>query len=152
MNGRRLSMVTATLGLVALLFLDDSARTQEAAAQADGVEVLARGPVHEAFALPGNTQPESGPVVTKPPPDSIEEVPPDQKPEGDNVQWISGYWAWDDDQGDYLWVSGCWRVPPPGRRWLPGHWQEIDKGWLWVAGFWAPATVEEVHYLPSPPP
>src|SRR5581483_726268 len=95
---------------------------------------------------------ESGPVVTKPPPDPIEEVAPDQKPEGDNVQWISGYWAWDDDRGDYLWVSGFWRAPPPGRRWLAGHWQETDKGWLWVAGFWTPANTDRLQYLPPPPP
>ena len=51
------------------------------------------------------------------PPDPIPEEPPDQKPKGDNVQWIPGYWAWDDDRQDFLWVSGCWRVPPSGRNW-----------------------------------
>src|SRR5205823_605351 len=62
------------------------------------------------------------------------------------------YWAWDGEQKDYLWVSGFWRAPPPGRRWLPGHWQQIDRGWLWAAGFWTPIATAEVHYLPPPPP
>jgi len=152
MNTRGLSVLAVALGLVTLLFLGNSSRTQEMAAQLPGAEIQARGPVHEAFAQPLNTQPEQGPVVTKRPPDQIEELPPDQKPQGDNVQWIPGYWAWDDDSSDFLWVSGCWRDVPPGQRWMPGHWQEIDNGWLWVSGFWSPANTQEVQYLPPPPP
>jgi hypothetical protein len=142
------------LGLGAVLLVGTPAQTEQPPPppQPEGVEVLARGPVHEAYAQPVTTQPEPGPVVTKEPPESIEELPPDQRPEGDNVQWIPGYWAWDGDQGEYLWVSGFWRAPPPGRSWMPGHWQEVDQGWMWVAGFWAPANVDEVHYLPPPPP
>jgi hypothetical protein len=137
---------------MALLFLGQSARAREVPDQPPGVEVQARGPVHEAFAQPVNTSPEQGIVVTKPPPALIDEVPPDQKPEGDNVEWIPGYWSWEDEKSDYIWVSGFWRIPPPGMRWMPGHWQEIDKGWLWVVGFWAPVDVQEVRYLPAPPP
>jgi hypothetical protein len=121
------------------------------ASQAEGVEVLARGPVHEAYMEPVTTQPQPSPVVSEPPPEPIEEVPPDQKPDGDNCQWIPGYWAWDDEPAGYIWVSGFWRVAPSGRRWMPGHWQEIDKGWQWVAGFWAPADAEEIVYVPYPP-
>ncbi|MBN9121594.1 MAG: hypothetical protein J0I06_21005, partial [Planctomycetes bacterium] len=57
----------------------------------DGVEVLAKGPVHEGFATTAEA-PTAAPVVAKQPPDPIEELPPDQKPAGDNVQWIPGYW------------------------------------------------------------
>src|SRR5437867_2448331 len=78
-----------------------------------GIEVLARGPVHEAFATP-TTEPAPTKSVSKPPPKPIEEMPPEQKPDGD-VVWINGYWAWDDDRNDFLWVSGIWRTPPPGR-------------------------------------
>ncbi|QJW99935.1 hypothetical protein FTUN_7558 [Frigoriglobus tundricola] len=117
-----------------------------------GVDVQARGPVHEAFAQPSDLQPAPGPVVTKQPPEPIEELPPDQKPEGDNVQWIPGYWAWDDGTQNFMWISGCWRDVPPGRRWLPGHWQPVDGGWVWVAGFWAPNELTQVQYLPTPPP
>ena len=55
-----------------------------------------------------------GAVVPKQPPDPIPEVPPDQKPEAENAQWLPGYWAWDEDRKDFIWVSGFWRVPPPG--------------------------------------
>src|SRR5262245_23480099 len=80
-----------------------------------GVEVQARGPLHEAFAEPVSGKPQPGPVVAKKPPAPIEELPPDRKPAGDNVQWIGGYWAWDDDRNDFLWVSGLYRQPPAGR-------------------------------------
>ncbi|HLZ08844.1 MAG TPA: hypothetical protein VKT80_09675, partial [Chloroflexota bacterium] len=139
MNSYRLPLVAGAFGIAALLALDQSGRAEDPPAQ-PGVEVLARGPVHEAFALPTSLQPEPGMVAPKAPPELIDEVSPDQKPEGDNVQWISGYWSWDEDRTDYVWVSGFWRVPPPGRRWLAGHWQPIDKGWQWVAGFWTPAA------------
>ncbi len=148
MNSHRLFLAAAltwTLPLIAL-------RADQPPASPDGVEVQARGPVHEAFAQPVNRQPEPGPVVPKQPPDPIEEVPPDEKPEGDNVQWIPGYWAWDDEQTNFLWVSGFWRVPPPARTWVSGHWQEVDTGWQWTNGFWASADTTELHYLPPPPP
>src|SRR5690242_16100732 len=54
-----------------------------------GVEVLARGPVHEAFASltaePAPTQ-----AVPRHPPKPLEELPPAEKPEG-HVVWIGGY-------------------------------------------------------------
>ena len=95
----------------------------------EGVEVLARGPVHEAYAEPTEVRPEASPLITKQPPEPINEWPPDQKPEGDNVQWIPGYWGWDQDQGDYLWVSGFWQHaasrPAVGARQLA-----TGRGWL----------------------
>src|SRR5258706_1355798 len=63
-----------------------------------GAEVQTRGPVHEAFAGVVTFNPVPGVVIPKAPPATIEEVPPDQKPEGDNVTWIPGYWAWDDER------------------------------------------------------
>jgi hypothetical protein len=121
-------------------------------ADVPGIDVQARGPVHEAFAQPATASPVPGAVVAKQPPEPIEELPPDQKPAGDNVQWIPGYWAWDDETSQFLWVSGCWRDAPPGHRWVPGHWQEVEGGWVWVSGLWAPDAVSEVQYLPAPPP
>ena len=87
-----------------------------------GVQVLTRGPVHEAFAETVTFDPEPGIVVPKAPPAAIEELPPDQKPEGANVAWVPGYWGWDDERSDFLWVSGIWRDLPPGRQWVPGYW------------------------------
>ena len=75
---------------------------------------LTRGPVHEAFAQPVVFDPEPGEIVPKQPPEAIEEVPPEEKPEGEDVVWIPGYWSWDDDSDTFLWVSGLWRMQPPG--------------------------------------
>ena len=117
----------------------------------NGITVQASGPIHEAFAEPTPANPQPGSIVPKQPPDPIPEQPPDQKPEGDNVVWIPGYWAWDVDRGDYLWVSGFWRIPPPGQRWVPGYWAQADGGWQWVPGLWAPIEQQDVSYLPPPP-
>jgi hypothetical protein len=116
-----------------------------------GVQVLTRGPVHEAFAGIITSNPEPGVVVPKAPPETIEEVPPDEKPEGANVTWIPGYWAWDDERTDYLWVSGVWRALPPGRQWVAGYWGKSAQGFQWTSGYWADATASETTYLPAPP-
>jgi hypothetical protein len=107
--------------------------------------------VHEAFAVPADKAPVAGPVVPQPPPAPVPEVPPEQRPEGDNVAWVPGYWGWDAGRNDYVWVSGCWRVPPPGRQWVPGYWTQTADGCQWVSGFWAPAGQQELPYLPQPP-
>ena len=126
-----------------------------------GIEAQPRGPVHEGFAQPFQLQPEPGPVVPKQPPEPIPEVPPDMKPDGDNTQWIPGYWAWDSVKGEYLWVSGTYRNAPPGRQYVPGYWTQSNDGWRWVQGYWAPAngpgspfadpSQYQPQYTPAPP-
>ncbi len=116
-----------------------------------GVEVMTRGPIHEAFAQPVNTGSVRPLVVPKSPPAAIEETPPDLKPAEEDVLWIPGYWGWDDDRSDFVWVSGVWRVPPPGQRWIPGYWVEVSGGYQWVAGFWSGVDTTEVAYYPEPP-
>ena len=119
----------------------------------DDVEVLTRGPVHEAFAEPLAKNPEAGLTVPRKPPEDIAEVAPDFKPEGDDVVWIPGYWAWDDDRDDFLWVSGIWRKLPPGLRWIPGYWVDADADgdWQWVSGLWVPDQQDELAYRLAPP-
>jgi hypothetical protein len=116
-----------------------------------GISVLTRGPVHEAFAGTVTFDPQPGIIVAAAPPADIEELPPEQKPEGANVAWIPGYWAWDDDSRNFLWVSGIWRALPPGRQWLPGYWGAAGHGAQWTSGYWADARLTEVEYLPEPP-
>jgi hypothetical protein len=115
-------------------------------------EVLTRGPVHEAFAETVLFNPEKGMLAPKPPPAAIEEVPPDERPEGVNVEWIPGYWSWDDERGDYIWVSGVWRALPPGREWVAGYWVETPQGAQWISGYWADASAAQVEYLSEAPP
>jgi hypothetical protein len=118
----------------------------------EGVEVLTRGPMHEAYAAPQTLNPGPSPIVPKRPPEPIPEVPPDQKPDGANIIWIGGYWAWDDATAEYAWISGFWRDLPPGQRWIPGHWVEAQGGWQWVSGMWAGQAQTQISYVPAPPP
>jgi hypothetical protein len=166
----RFALIASILGFAFWIMEPALCRTQEATSsdqdqvQQEGVQVEARGPVHEAFAEPPIRGPRATPIVPKEPPAPIEELPPDQKPEGDNVVWIPGYWAWDADRNDFLWVSGTYRAVPPGRSWVPGRWNQVEGGWQWVAGYWAEETTQdqaaqdqtaqsgnEVDYLPPPP-
>jgi hypothetical protein len=123
----------------------------QASADAADVEVLTRGPVHEAFAQHYDSSPQPGPVVTKAPPEPINEIPPDFEPEGNNVQWIPGYWSWDAERQDFVWISGLWRDVPPNQRWVPGSWSQVDGGFQWISGFWTSQDVQEITYLPAPP-
>jgi len=121
------------------------------AAGSAGMEVLTRGPIHEAYAQPVNTGAVTPLAVTKKPPEPIEETPPDAKPADENAVWIGGYWSWDDERKDFLWVSGVWRVPPPGSRWISGYWTAAAGSHQWVPGLWSPVANQEVEYFPEPP-
>jgi hypothetical protein len=115
------------------------------------VQIQARGPVHEAFAQPIGEQPEPGPVAPQQPPPPVPEQPPAERPSGDNVEWLPGYWSWDGAQNQFVWVSGTWRQAPPGRRFVPGYWNFDGDNWRWVNGFWAPAGQQDLSYYPQPP-
>jgi hypothetical protein len=113
-------------------------------------EHLLRGAMHEAFAAPVPFNPEPGIVVPKEPPAPINEMPPEMRPDADSI-WLEGYWAWDDELEEFIWISGVYRVPPPGRRWVPGNWRKVAEGHQWNAGFWAALEQDELAYLPDPP-
>ena len=92
-------------------------------------EVLTRGPVNEAFAKPVTLEDQTGFIAPTQPPANAEEVPPAEKPSGEQFAWVPGYWAWDSERKGYIWVSGCWRAVPPGRYWFPDYWSQTDQGW-----------------------
>ena len=49
---------------------------------------------------------------------------------GDGYIWTPGYWAWDDDAGDYYWVPGTWILAPEvGYLWTPPYWAWVGR-WL----------------------
>jgi hypothetical protein len=125
----------------------------DAAAPVDqeGVETLTRGPIHEAFANPADSEPRPGPVVPDKPPPDVPEQPPAYQPEG-NFVWIPGYFEWDEDRPGFIWVTGVWRQPPPGQRWMPGYWQDVEGGWQRVRGFWIDDNMDQVSYQATPPP
>ena len=115
-------------------------------------QVLNEGPIHEAFAQPVPSNPQAGIVAPNEPPAAIAEKPAAEKPKGAQYVWIPGYWAWDTTRKDYVWVSGCWRVPPANMSWIPGYWNKTPQGWQWVPGFWIPTSrANQIEYLPQPP-
>jgi WXXGXW repeat (2 copies) len=115
-----------------------------------GIIIQSRGPIHEAFAQPVELNPTPTTTVPKAPPPAVPELPPGEKPSGANVQWIPGYWGWDPDKNDFLWVSGVWRNAPPDRKWTPGYWNKAGDGWQWISGFWGDAKGKPA-YQPQPP-
>jgi hypothetical protein len=124
----------------------------KAPAPDNGIAVQTTGPIHEAFAQPIDKNPTPTVTVPKAPPPPVPELPPSEKPEGTNVQWIPGYWGWDPEKKDYLWISGVWRNMPPNRKWEPGYWNKVADGWQWTQGFWGDAKqVAKPQYLPQPP-
>ncbi len=97
---------------------------------------LSRGPVHEAFAQPNRTSRSAAIVVDQQPPAPIDELPPRQVPQMEEIQWIPGYWGWDPAEYEFVWVSGVWRRPPQDMVWLPGDWVSHDGGYAWISGAW----------------
>ena len=146
--------VIGMIGMIGVLFLQSGmASTASTPKLKDhSMEILTRGPIHEAFAEVSVDEAQPGIVVSnRDVPDPINEIPPDVRPEGDNIEWISGYWSWDEDQNDFIWVSGIWRDVPPGRQWISGYWTQVEGGYQYISGFWTESFQSETVYLPPPP-
>jgi len=147
------SVLAAGLALAVGLFCTTAPRAQQAPPTqvVNAVEIQTRGPVHEAYAQPIENQTEPPPVVDKQPPPPVPEEVPQDRPEGADVQWIDGYWAWDAERNDYLWVTGTFRNMPPGMRYVAGYWEQTPNGWRWVPGFYVPDSTAQLPYVPEPP-
>ncbi|HOI54246.1 MAG TPA: hypothetical protein PLP01_03265, partial [Phycisphaerae bacterium] len=92
--------------------------TQTIAVEPDEADVLTRGPLHEAYGELVAYNPQPGILIAKAPPAPVEELPPEMKPAGSNVTWIPGYWWWDEELNDFIWISGLWRDAPPECEWV----------------------------------
>ena len=111
-----------------------------------------RGPVHEGFAQPGANVRGKGITAPVAPPAPVDEVPPEPKPEGAGVKFLPGYWHWDAEREDFVWVCGCYRTAPPERTWEPGRWKEANKVWTYFPGYWRPTDAKTLAAnLPEPP-
>lgn len=133
---------------------EDDRNSDELLASTDqGYDLMLRGPVHEAFAMRTEVDaPAEVIIAPQAPPQPIAEQPPENRPSGNNVQWINGYWAWSNEVDDYVWVSGLYRDVPPDRQWIDGYWSRAENGYQWTHGYWASTgTDAQIAYLPEPP-
>ena len=113
------------------------------------VKPMTEGPLHEAFLSPRKDR---KPVfVQKTPPAPINERPAVDPPSA-NATWIEGYWEWDPGRKDYVWVTGTWRISPPGRFWVNGYWKRDQQGWDRVPGFWTDRQTDRLDYRKNGPP
>jgi hypothetical protein len=113
------------------------------------VHPLTEGPLHEAFLSPRKDLEPTH--ISKTPPQPITERPGVDPPSAD-AEWIDGYWEWDPGRKDFVWVTGTWRVPPPGRFWVNGYWKRDQAGWYRVPGFWSDRKTDRLDYRKSGPP
>jgi hypothetical protein len=148
---RRIVIFGLLAGVSLLLQSGPTSAANEQNGTGAGVDVLTRGPIHEAFADVSVDETQPSTVISQSVPEPINEIPPDFRPEGAHVEWIAGYWSWDDDKNDFIWVSGVWRDIPPGRQWVPGYWISAQGGNQYISGFWTGIDQTETVYLPPPP-
>ncbi len=113
------------------------------------VKALTEGPLHEAFLSPPKDR--ESPRIDKAPPPPIEERPGVDPPDP-RAQWIGGYWEWDRARSDFTWVTGTWRIAPPGRFWVNGYWKRDDQGWYRVSGFWSDRKTDRIDFRKDGPP
>jgi len=148
---RKTVVFSLLLGLTLFIRMPMSTAANAAGQNDNDTEVLTRGPLHEAFADVSVDKSSPGLVAPRSVPDPINEIPPDYKPEGENVEWIPGYWSWDDEREDFIWVSGVWRDIPPGHQWIPGYWTAVEGGSQYISGYWTLSEQTATEYLPPPP-
>src|SRR5207302_1673977 len=117
--------VGLALGVLTIIVMFGQAQpAPDESAQPPGVDVQARGPVHEAFAEPISDQPKQGTGVTKePPPPTVEAGPSVPAPDPSST-----------------YVGGCWIYAGANYRWRPGHWIAYRPGWVWIPAhyIWTP--------------
>jgi hypothetical protein len=114
--------------------------------QYDRVE---EGHVHEAFMNTESTVTLLTAVPLEPPPPLKETVSEQIDPQ---AIWVKGYWEWSYPRSEFVWCSGCWRLPPPDHQWIPGYWVKMQDGWVRVRGFWSDVPESKLAYINQTPP
>ncbi len=118
-------------------------------AYAQDFEPIDGGPIHEAYITRvTGTYVLDG--IPSPPPQAILERIPLNQVQG--LTWLPGYWQWDAERNDFIWVGGVWRQPPPGHHWVPGEWKLLDQGAVWVRGFWSGKSANVAQHIALAPP
>lgn len=113
------------------------------------VKPYTEGAVHEAYVTPST---EGGAVIrsiSQQPPQPINELIPPQC--HSEAIWIAGYWSWNEEIKDFIWISGLWRRVPPNHVWIPGVWKQFGSDWAWLPGFWSAQPLENLHWIADHP-
>lgn len=139
---------SATLGLATPAALGQAEAASPPARTPD-LKPMTDGPLHEAFLSPRRDV--DPPVVAQSPPPPVAERPGPEPPRTD-ARWIEGYWEWSPEHGKFVWVTGTWRVPPPGRFWVNTFWKRNEKGWRRIPGFWSDRATDRIVYGQEGPP
>jgi hypothetical protein len=59
----------------------------------------------------------------------------------DGYLWTPGYWAYDQNVGEYYWVPGVWVQPPQiGFLWTPCYWGWNNNVYAYHPGYWGPTV------------
>lgn len=116
---------------------------------AQTIQTYENGPVHEAFVTPISANLLLDAVDFQPPEPINERIPRQLDIQS---EWIAGYWKWDLNANDFIWVSGVWRRPPPGHQWISGFWKQYEGEWMRVPGYWSRYSEQHTDYIHVPPP
>ncbi|MFI5356430.1 MAG: hypothetical protein ACHQ4G_03755 [Opitutales bacterium] len=72
------------------------------------------------------------PPPASPPAEANATPPP---PPTATAVWVSGYWAF--DGRNYNWLDGHWEVPPPGAHaFVAAHWESQYGQYRFIPGYW----------------
>jgi hypothetical protein len=114
------------------------------------IKIYEEGPINEAYLSKfGGNNLILDAIPREPPYPINERIPPQTDMQ---AEWVPGYWAWQDEINDFVWVSGVWRKPPPGHLWISGFWKKFEEGWVWIHGFWNRMSEANLHYIGIAPP
>ncbi len=74
--------------------------------------------------------------IAIPPPDPLEEKAPELPTTSGYYLWVPGYWKYNYETEQYLWLSGKWMEPQPHWIYVPPQniWRE--KGYVQIPAFW----------------
>jgi len=147
--GRRAFLATLASALFPLAARGQESTSPAPPASTAALEPLANGPLHEGFLSPRRDL--EPPTIPKSPPPPVAERPAVEAPNAE-ARWLEGYWEWDAGDGRFVWVTGTWRVPPPGRFWINGFWKRSEEGWRRTLGFWSDRGTDRLTYRKEAPP
>jgi WXXGXW repeat (2 copies) len=91
---------------------------------------------HDALQTAQPPRPADRAHAPEQPPAPIAERPAGARPQR-RAEWVPGYWDWDPERAEFVWMGGVWQVPPPSTIWVSSRWMRDGDGWYRRPGFWS---------------